>query len=89
MTPAQKLDGKLGDTQTDALGAIRRGLNEWPTPRDRYVFKRDIQERAEIRNVAGKHVDYSDIAAEMFEQFGDELSTRISLRAMLGAEAAE
>jgi chromosome partitioning protein len=87
MTPAQPLDAELGDKQNDALAIIRMGLNEWP--RDRYIFARNIQERAEIRNAAGRRVAYTGLTAEIFRQFGDELSDRIGYRATLGAEAAE
>jgi chromosome partitioning protein len=87
MTPAQPLDKKLGQAEMEALAIVQRGLTEWP--RDRYIFRRDIQERAEIKNVAGRRVAYSGLAAEMFRQLGDELSKRIGYEAMLSVEAAE
>jgi cellulose biosynthesis protein BcsQ len=87
MTPAQPLDKKLGPAEMDGLAIVRRGLAEWP--RDRYVFERDIQERAEIRKVAGKRVAYHGLPADMFRQLGDELSGRIGYESKLSAEAAE
>ena len=87
MTPPQPLDKKLGKAEMDGLAIVQRGLTEWP--RDRYIFKRDIQERAEIKNAAGKLIAYSGLAADMFQQFGDELSVKIGYEARLSAEAAE
>jgi cellulose biosynthesis protein BcsQ len=87
MTPAQPLDAELGDKQKEALAIVRMGIKEWP--RDHYIFARDIQERAEIRNAAGRRVVWAGLTAEMINQVGDELSDRIGYRAMLSAEAAE
>ena len=87
MTPAQPLEKKLSNAERDALAIVQRGLAEWP--RDRYIFKRDIQERADIKHVAGRQLAYSGLTADMFRQFGDELSARIGYEARVSAEAAE
>jgi hypothetical protein len=75
MTPAQPLENDLGAAQMDTLAIVRKGLTEWPG--DRHIFKRDIQELADIRNVAGQRIAYTGKAAQMFRQFGAELSDRI------------
>lgn len=87
MTPAQPLERQLGRAEQDALAIVRRGLAQWP--RDRYIFKRDIQDRADIKHVAGRQLAYAGLAADMFRQFGDELSARIGYEARVSAEAAE
>lgn len=79
MTPAQPLDKPLGQTELDAVGIVRTGLQQWHA-RTHY-FARDVQERAAIKHAAGREVAYfqDDIVRDMINALGDELCGRIGL----------
>jgi chromosome partitioning protein len=79
MTPAQALDNKLKPTEQTALGIIKSSLHEWKGTS--HIFKRDIQDRAPIRNAAGRTMACFDdkLIRKMINEFGDELSERIGV----------
>lgn len=79
MTPARPLASPLGEFEKSALGIVQGALAEWPS--DPYIFKRDIQERAAIRNIAGRRMPYfaDDLTRQMVNEFGAELCQRIKL----------
>jgi len=79
-TPARPLEKSLGGPEQAALSIVRSGLTEWHGHAE--VFDRDIQQLAAIKNLGGRNRLYNGDAKvrKMFDELGDELCERISLR---------